>query len=432
MLTRLRARQLLTMAARTRARSASASAGPAAPPAAAPAPRPHPPPARSGGGEPHVPVLLSAVLSHLAPPPGGRPLRCFVDATLGAGGHSAAMLAAHPGLACLVGLDQDPNALALARPRLAAAAAPATRLHLLRDNFRNLAAALAGLGSAGGADAAGGSCGGGGGPAFLLPPVDALLMDLGFSSMQVDDPARGFSFAREGPLDMRMGGPGGPQRTCEDLLHGCSEAELGDIVREYGEEPRWRAVARAVVARRGASPRLETTAQLAACVADALGFPPRRGPSGGRGPHPATRTFQALRVAVNDELGALRVALPQALAALAPGGRLAIISFHSLEDRLVKRAFREAAGKAAPLAGMGGEPCGGAAAPAGWGPRDPLRDAALYARARGSLAVAGPPPAAPAPPGARLLTPRHVVADDAEVDANPRARSAKLRVLQKL
>ena len=311
--------------------------------------------------------------------------QCFVDATLGAGGHASAVLAAHPETRVFVGLDQDPTAHALAQPRVRAAAPPGCAVHCVRSNFGDVAATLA---------------------HSVTPPigrgeVDGALLDLGMSSMQVDTPQRGFSFQFDGPLDMRMDPDAA--LSAEDVLNTWTEAELGRILRDYGEERRWRHLARRLCIERSRAP-LRTTSQVAAACVSVLGHPPRS--KGDRGSiHPATRTFQALRIAVNAELAVLQRALPAMIDLLAPGGRLAVISFHSLEDRIVKHMFRDAAGKAPPPED----------APAiRWGRRP----------------EEAPPP--PPPAIVRLLSSKPVVADDEEARHNPRARSAKLRVVEKL
>jgi len=328
--------------------------------------------AASASSEAHVPVLLPQVLSAFE----GRRLHCYVDATLGAGGHAAAVLAAHPELRFFLGVDQDPAAHALAQPRVTAAAPPQASLHFLRSNFRHFATALASVSPP-------------------LPPLDGALFDLGMSSMQVDTAQRGFSFQRDGPIDMRMDPDAA--LSAEDVLNTWTEDELARILRDYGEERRWRALARRLVLERQQQP-LRTTHQLAAAVTAVVGHPPR----GRGGIHPATRTFQALRIAVNAELAVIEEALPACLSALAPGGRLAVISFHSLEDRIVKHLFRDAAGKAPP-------------------PDD------VSFRGRSARE---PPPAPPAT--VRLVTSKPLVAEEEEAQANGRARSAKLRVVEKL
>lgn len=244
----------------------------------------------------HAPVLVAEVVAFLDPRPG----KTFLDATVGTGGHAEALLSRGAGV---VGIDRDPEALALARERLAPFGDRAT---LLRGNFRDLQSLLAPLG---------------------LPPLDGALFDLGVSSLQLDSPGRGFSFSADGPLDMRMD-PDGPT-TAADLVNGLPERDLARILFEYGEERYARRIARAIARARP----ILTTGELASLVARV--YPPGR-----HRIHPATRTFQALRIAVNDELSALQKALPAALSLLRPGGVLCVISFHSLEDRIAKRFLR--------------------------------------------------------------------------------------------
>ncbi|MBC7170583.1 16S rRNA (cytosine(1402)-N(4))-methyltransferase RsmH [Candidatus Bipolaricaulota bacterium] len=245
----------------------------------------------------HEPVLVEEVLHFLDPAPG----KLFVDATVGTGGHAQALLSRG---ARVIGIDQDSLALERARTRLAPFSG---QVQLLHGNFRDLSG-------------------------LLLPPprVDGVLFDLGTSSLQLDSPERGFSFMADGPLDMRMD-PDAPS-TASDLVNALSESDLARILWEYGEERYARRIARAIVRGRP----VHTTGELASLVSQV--YPPGRHPI-----HPATRTFQALRIAVNDELGALREALPAAVSLLAPGGVLCVISFHSLEDRIVKRFVREEA-----------------------------------------------------------------------------------------
>ena len=254
-------------------------------------------------GEPggHVSVLYEEVLAWLEPRSGGR----YIDATLGAGGHAKGLLtASHPD-GWLLGLDADPGALSFASKVLASFG---DRVVLRSANFCQLREVAGTLG---------------------IKDVDGILMDLGLSSLQLNDAARGFSFSQDGPLDMRMD-PGQGQ-TAADLINTLSEADLSNLLWQYGEERQARRIARAIVSERP----LVTTGQLAALVAKVVGRRERI--------HPATRTFQALRIAVNGELDALREALPQARDLLRPGGRLAIIAFHSLEDRLVKQFYRQEA-----------------------------------------------------------------------------------------
>jgi 16S rRNA (cytosine1402-N4)-methyltransferase len=280
----------------------------------------------------HVPVLPAEALRLPAPQPG----ETWVDCTVGGGGHTALLAeAVQPG-GCVIGLDQDPGMLAAAALRLAGL--PVT---LVPANFDQLLEVFAGLG---------------------IETVDGVFADLGFSSDQMDDPARGLSFKADGPLDMRLNPTAG--QTAADLVNTLGEGALADLIFEFGEERHSRRVARRLVERRSVK-RFETTADLADVVRRAV---PRSG-----GIDPATRTFQALRIAVNDELGALDRLLAALPKLVKLGGRAGIISFHSLEDRRVKRAFKES--------GL-------------WEP----------------------------------VTKKPVEAGDAEVAANPRARSAKLRV----
>jgi len=289
----------------------------------------------------HLPVLLDDVVSLLAP----RRDAYVVDGTLGGGGHAEALLEAG---VRLLGLDRDPDALAAAGARLARFG---DRVRLVHARYSEL-------------------------PGLLAAPPDGILLDLGVSSPQLDRPERGFSFRNDGPLDLRMDPTRGEPAWA--WLDHVDEAELADVIWRYGEERRSRAIARAVVAARP----LRRTVELAELVARTL---PGRHPI-----HPATRTFQALRIHVNDELGELDRALSSFPALLAPGGRFAVISFHSLEDRPVKERFRA-------LAGEGTE-----------------RD--LY----GNPLV---------PPAFRLVERR---ARLGETDPNPRARSARLRAIERL
>ena len=251
----------------------------------------------------HIPVLYDEVLRLLDALPGG----CFIDGTVGGGGHATGILEASAPDGRLLGLDADADTLAQARERLARYG---ERVTLVHANF----AALGEVARAHGFSA-----------------VDGVLLDLGLSSMDVDDPKRGFSFLREGPLDMRYDRSQG--QTAADLVNTLDEAALAEILFRYGEEPRARAIARRMVQRRP----IHTTTALAALVAEVVGASAgKRRP----GHHPATRTFQALRIAVNDELGALAAALGAAIDLLRPGGALVVIAFHSLEDRLVKETFR--------------------------------------------------------------------------------------------
>jgi 16S rRNA (cytosine1402-N4)-methyltransferase len=303
----------------------------------------------------HVPVMVSEVLTTLQPRAGAT----YLDATFGGGGYAAAILAAAD--CTLWALDRDPDAIA--RGAALAARHPG-RLHLLHARFGDMLETLAAQGVA---------------------SLDGVVMDLGVSSFQLDQPERGFSFRADGPLDMRMGRDG---PTAADLVNFLPEAELARIIAEFGEERFARRVARAIIREREAAP-VTTTARLAAIVRAAV----PRDPSGLDG---ATRSFQALRIAVNDELGEVERGLAAAQALLAPGGRLVVVSFHSLEDRLVKRAMAGAAGRA------------------GHGSRhDP---SALLPRDEPDFA---------------LLTTRALRPTAEETDANPRARSARLRALER-
>ncbi len=252
----------------------------------------------------HVPVLLNEVLEALAPRDGA----IYVDATFGAGGYSRAILEAAD---CAVwGLDRDPEAIAEGRPL---AEGYAGRLTLVEGRFSEMDDLV------------------------TARPIDGVALDLGVSSMQLDRPERGFSFRADGPLDMRMGGSG---PSAADLVNGCPEAELADIIYRYGEERRSRRIARAIVEARR-SERIERTLQLAEIVRAAV--KPQAKPRG-ETIHPATRTFQALRIAVNDELAEIDAGLAAAERLLAPGGRLAVVAFHSLEDRKVKSFLRTRSG----------------------------------------------------------------------------------------
>ena len=248
----------------------------------------------------HLPVLYHEIIHALQPQPGG----LYVDGTLGAGGHAWGILEASSPDGKLLGLDFDPHALTLAEERLAPFG---DRAILKRASYVTLREQLASLG---------------------WEAVQGIVLDLGVSSMQLDTPERGFSFRTDAPLDMRFD----PQAeiTAADLVNRLPQAELADLIYRYGEERRSRQVARAIVSARP----IQTTKHLAEVVAKATS-------SGKPGIHPATRTFQALRIATNHELEAVEQVLPEAIAALAPGGRLAVISFHSLEDRLVKHFFRQ-------------------------------------------------------------------------------------------
>jgi 16S rRNA (cytosine1402-N4)-methyltransferase len=311
-------------------------------------------------GARHVPVLLPRVAELLAPALADRPA-VLVDATLGLGGHAATLLAAHPGLT-LVGLDRDPQALALAGRRLVAFA---DRTHLVHAVYDRIADVLGELG---------------------LPRVDGVLFDLGVSSLQLDADERGFSYARDADLDMRMDPGGGP--TAADVLNTYPAAELTRVLREYGEERFAARIASAVVRRRAVAP-LRRSAELVELLYEAVPAASRR-----TGGHPAKRTFQALRIEVNGELDALRAALPAAVDALAVGGRIVVLAYHSLEDRLVKRE--------------------------------------LAARAQSRTPVDLPVELPGHGPELRLLTRGAEVARDEEIADNPRAASVRLRAAMRI
>lgn len=256
--------------------------------------------ALSAGNPPHLPVLYKEIIHALRPHSPG----LYVDGTVGAGGHAGGILESSSPAGRLLGLDLDPLALQLSGQHLQSFS---ERVVLRQASYTRMKAILSELG---------------------WPAVDGIVLDLGVSSIQIDNPERGFSFQTEGPLDMRFGPH--VQRTAADLVNGLAERDLSDLIWQYGEERFSRRIAHAIVQARP----LLTTSQLAEVIANAVGV--RHSPI-----HPATRTFQALRIAVNGELEGLEATLPQAIECLAPGGRLAVISFHSLEDRIVKQFFRK-------------------------------------------------------------------------------------------
>ena len=317
--------------------------------------------AASGGGPeaPHRPVLLFEAVELLDPARGG----LFVDATLGLGGHSEAILTASPDTRVL-GIDRDREAIRLAGERLAHFG---TRFRAAHGNFREISRILD---EAGETEASG------------------VLADLGVSSLQFDTPERGFSFRHDAPLDMRMDATG-EEETAAELLERLPEEEIARVIYEYGEERKSRRIARWIVERRERGEPIKTTGELASLVARAVGY--KRGDK----VHPATRTFQALRIAVNGELEGLDEFVETAVDLLQARGRLAVISFHSLEDRVVKRALRRLSGRCecdrrAPVCACG---------------------------ARRAVEV---------------LTRRPLVPSEQELEENPRARSAKLRACSKL
>ncbi len=302
---------------------------------------------------PHQPVLYHEIILALQPKNEG----LYVDGTLGAGGHARGILEACAPDGRLLGLDLDPQALALARKTLAPYG---ERARLMRASYDSLSAIL---------------------QEIEWEKVDGILLDLGLSSMQLDTAERGFSFQQDAPLDMRFDPDS--TTTAADLVNRLPQEELADVIYEYGEERASRRIAQAIVKARP----LQTTRQLAAVIESVL---PRKGHI-----HPATRTFQALRIAVNRELERVENVLPQAVAALRSGGRLAIISFHSLEDRIVKEYFRrESRDCLCP-------------------PRQPVCTCGHTATLR-------------------EISRKPITPGEAETAANPRARSAKLRVVEKL
>ncbi len=301
----------------------------------------------------HTPVLLREVMEGLEVKPGGK----YVDCTVGAGGHAQAILDRSSPGGTLLGIDQDPAAIEISKATLQRYGA---RVTLIRESFRRLAAIAS---------------------EREFVPADGVLLDLGLSSFQLQRAERGFSFQEEGPLDMRMD----PERrvTAERLVNTLTEQELTEIIAKYGEEAKARAIARAIVRHRP----VRTTVELADLVARTVG---RRGRL-----HPATKTFQALRMAVNEELDALSSVLPQTVEVLSRGGRLAVISFHSLEDRLVKRFMASEASDCICPPGMPVCTCGH----------------------RRTLQTLTRKPIRPSP---------------AETNRNPRSRSAKLRIAMKV
>lgn len=304
----------------------------------------------------HVPVMLTEVLHNLAPRDGA----AYLDATFGGGGYSAAILETAP--CVLWAIDRD--AEAIARGADLASRFPG-QLHLLQGTFGTMLALLS---------------------EQDVSQLDGVVLDLGVSSFQIDDAARGFSFRMDGPLDMRMGQQG---PTAADLVNTLPEAEIADVLYEFGEERASRRIAKAIVAARAVAP-IETTSRLAEIIRSVL--PPDRS-----GNHPATRSFQALRIKVNDELAEIERALAQAAELLAPGGRLVVVSFHSLEDRIVKRFMTEATGRT---------PAPSRHSPGGL----TARPAPLF----------------------RLLTQKALRPGDAETSHNPRSRSARLRAMERI
>lgn len=300
---------------------------------------------------PHTSVLLNECLSAFS----GKPIQIFVDGTLGAGGHSEAILSSHPEIVHFIGIDQDQEALEIAKKRLGE---KGTFIH---GNFADLLIYLKNL---------------------QIEAVDGILVDLGVSSMQLDRSERGFSFMRDGPLDMRMDQQG--DLTAADIVNHWGEKALADLIYRYGEEKQSRRIARAICAGRP----FHTTLELAACIEKNI-------KRTNWDIHPATKTFQALRIAVNEELARLEQFLTAALHALKKGGRLAVITFHSLEDRMVKQRFVYEASDKESTSGIGG----------------------LFAFKE---------------PRVNILTKKPIEATEEEIKLNPRSRSAKLRIIEKL
>ncbi|MDJ0628794.1 MAG: 16S rRNA (cytosine(1402)-N(4))-methyltransferase RsmH [Rhodobacter sp.] len=305
--------------------------------------------ARASSPPPHIPVLLRPLLEAVAPVSGH-----WLDGTFGAGGYTRALLDA--GAAHVTAVDRDPAVFEMAQDWTGEFGG---RLTLVEGVFGNL-------------------------DAYVDAPVDGVVLDLGVSSMQLDRPERGFSFRSDGPLDMRMGADG---PTAAEIVNSASETELADILFHYGEERASRRIARAIVRARGEAP-VETTLRLAQIIEGVL---PRAKPGQA---HPATRSFQALRIAVNDEYGQLADGLEAAERALKPGGKLAVVTFHSIEDRMVKRFLQQ-------RSGSGGQ-------------------------------VSRHAPAAEIQrPRFEIVTRRAIAPDATELAENPRARSAKLRVAKR-
>jgi len=307
---------------------------------------------------PHVSVLLQEIIESFA----ATPIRIFIDGTIGAGGHAAALLAAHPEIDHYIGIDQDPNALQIASIRLKKWQSKVIFKHA---NFSQFDVVLAELG---------------------FRRVDGILVDLGVSSMQLDQAERGFSFSKDGPLDMRMD-PTNPVSAAE-IINTRSEKELGKIFRELGEEKQWRVAAQAIVAARQKQP-ITTTLDLAKVLESVLYRNYKKGIN------PLTLIFQGLRIATNQELDKLELFMTKAFDYLAPAGRLAVISFHSLEDRIVKNQMRFQSDDKWETTGLGGI----------------FRDKQ---------------------PVTKTITKKPIGPTDDEMKINPRSRSAKLRVAEKI
>lgn len=290
----------------------------------------------------HTPILIETFLSFFA----DKQIETFVDGTLGAGGHAKALLESHPEIQRFYGFDQDEEALGIAKKTLEAFA---HKVVFINENFRQMRACVE------------------------EQSVDGIFLDIGVSSMQLDQVEKGFSFSKEGPLDMRM--DPSQDLDAEKIVNSFSEKELGAIFRDLGEERRWRAAAKAVVEARRKK-RLRTTLDLAEALKNVLTWGGQK-----KKIHPMTLVFQALRIYVNDELGAIEETIPIAIDLLASGGRMGVIAFHSLEDRIVKHTFIQ------------------------------------YARQEKTV---------------QLLTKKPLIADSDEIKKNPRSRSAKMRFIEKV
>lgn len=306
---------------------------------------------------PHLSVLLQEVIdtfktSHL---------RVFLDGTLGAGGHSEAILQHHPEIELLIGIDQDDEALSIAKQRLQPWQ---DKISLVKGNFQEIEEILKKL---------------------SISNVDGILLDVGVSSMQLDQDFRGFSFMREGPLDMRM--DRSSSLTASEIVNSWEEADLGRIFREYGEEKQWRKCAQVIVKARKEAP-ITTTIELKELLSPLFSWKKK-------GVNPLTLIFQALRIAVNNELEVLAIALDKGIKHLAPEGRFGVISFHSLEDRIVKNKFRYEASDKENTHGLSG----------------------LFIDKK---------------PNVKLITKKPLIPTEEETKINPRARSAKMRVIEKI
>jgi 16S rRNA (cytosine1402-N4)-methyltransferase len=324
-------------------------------------------------GQAHQPVLRQEVVEWLRPEREGT----IVDCTVGLGGHAEALLEASTKVR-VVGIDRDTEALEIAERRLASFGA---RFRAVHGNFRDIAEVLAGIG---------------------VSEVAGVLADLGVSSLQFDKAERGFSFGADAPLDMRM--DTGSGETAAELIESMTEGELADLIFEYGEERGSRKIARAIVRARQKEP-ITTTSQLADIVVRALNIPGRWRI------HPATRTFQAIRIAVNQEMQALESFLPAAISMLGPGARLAVISFHSLEDRIVKRRFLLESGRClCNLEGRG---------PMEQAPRKEVEEGGVVCSRCGAAKRV------------QVLTRKPQRATREEIERNPRSRSALLRVCER-